>query len=386
MIITKEVEVKINRLNIEHYINQGFDVKLKDIIKIDPKFLTLGSNIKINIKCDICKHEKTSSYQKYLEYIKKDGIYMCKKCANIKIEQTNIEKYGVKRFNNRIKSKETIMKNFGVDNVSKIQDIKDKKINKSLEKFGCVNVFQSEEIKEKSKETLIRNYGVEHPLQNDELLKKSMNTCHKNHGVDYPSQSEELRNIRNSNNLIKFGKEHYTQTDEYKENVKLTNMKKYGFEWYMQSDDFKLKSMKTMNNEYGVDYPSQSSELYLKSQISGKRLKLHEGMNLYYRGSYEKDFLDFCHDNKICVEKGPTLSYIQKEKKKKYHSDFYFQKLNLIIEIKSKYYYDLYLESNILKKEYSIKNGYSFLFIIDKNYNEFINLLNDNIRNSLYDS
>lgn len=48
---------------------------------------------------------------------------------------------------------------------------------------------------------------------------------------------------------------------------------------------------------------------------------------------------------------------------------------NLIIEIKSNYYYEKYKELNIIKKLETIKQGYMYIIIIDKEYEEIKNLL-----------
>lgn len=54
------------------------------------------------------------------------------------------------------------LKSLGVDNPSKSEAVKQKKIEKSLEKYGTINVFQAEEIKEKSRATMMRRFGVPH--------------------------------------------------------------------------------------------------------------------------------------------------------------------------------------------------------------------------------
>lgn len=51
--------------------------------------------------------------------------------------------------------------------------------------------------------------------------------------------------------------------------------------------------------------------------------------------------------------------------------------MNLIIEIKSTYYYNLHKSKNILKKEYTIKGGYRYIIILDKSYDIFIKLYNE---------
>ena len=42
----------------------------------------------------------------------------------------------------------------------------------------------------------------------------------------------------------------------------------------------------------------------------------------------------------------------------------------MIIEVKSSYTYEYDLDKNITKKEYSIKSGFNFIFIIDKDYTD----------------
>lgn len=65
------------------------------------------------------------------------------------------------------------------------------------------------------------------------------------------------------------------------------------------------------------------------------------------------------------------IKYKLNENEHYYHPDFYLPDYNLIIEIKSSYTYNYDLNKNLSKKEYSIKNGYNFIFIIDKDYSEF---------------
>lgn len=54
----------------------------------------------------------------------------------------------------------TIKSKYGVDNISQIQSVKDKKTESSFFKYGTDNVLQSEIIKDKIKVTLLEKYGV----------------------------------------------------------------------------------------------------------------------------------------------------------------------------------------------------------------------------------
>ena len=57
--------------------------------------------------------------------------------------------------------KKTLQQKYGVDNISQLQEIKDKKEQTSLEHYGVKNVAQAQENKQKTKETCIDRYGVE---------------------------------------------------------------------------------------------------------------------------------------------------------------------------------------------------------------------------------
>ena len=59
-------------------------------------------------------------------------------------------------------------------------------------------------------------------------------------------------------------------------------------------------------------------------------------------------------------------------KNKIYFSDFYLENKNLIIEIKSSYTFNVDLKKNLAKQNACIEQGYNFIFIIDKNYDELI--------------
>jgi len=82
-----------------------------------------------------------------------------------------------------------------------------------------------------------------------------------------------------------------------------------------------------------------------------------------------------CEEKNILIENGPTIKYSIFGKNKIYFPDFYIPKLNLIVEIKSSYFYNLEEEINLIKKSYSELNNYKFIFIIDKDYSNFLSLI-----------
>ena len=85
MILTKEVTVKWCPTNTRHYKSLGYIYEYKGEFKIPIKHLTTNSNVKIDVKCDICGDIKTDlTYQSYNKNFSKYGIYTCHKCSYIK--------------------------------------------------------------------------------------------------------------------------------------------------------------------------------------------------------------------------------------------------------------------------------------------------------------
>ena len=181
--------------------------------------------------------------------------------------------------------------------------------------------------RKKAEQTCLNKYGVEHALQNKFLLEKSQETSLKNWGTKHPSQNEKI----------------------------------------------KIKILETCLKNFGVKYPMQDSSIHEKAQLNGKKIKTHKQTKLKYRGTYEKHFLDYCFNNGIKIEKSKSIKYEFENKKRVYHPDFYYASKNLIIEIKSAYTLNDDYEENLAKQKACIEQGYCFIFIIDKNYDEFFN-------------
>ena len=199
--------------------------------------------------------------------------------------------------------------------------INKKRVIAIQKKYGVDNVFQLKETKEKIKVTNMELYGVENPHQNEEIKNKAENTNIERYGARNPFQSEEI-----------------------KEKIKITNLKNYGFE-----------------------YPSQNKDFFDKKLKVGLLIKHID--HLTYQGSYEKEFIIKYKDN-IKIENGLSILYEYLGEKKVYHSDFYLPDFDLIVEVKSSYWYNKNLEMCNIKEKYT-KERHNYIMILDKNYVEF---------------
>jgi len=219
------------------------------------------------------------------------------------------------------------------------------KRNKVLKiKYNVDNVFQLEQIKNLSKKTKIEKYGNEY-YRNDNKIKET--------------------------NLEKYGCENVFQNEDIKEKIKNNNVIKYGVEYPIQLENVKEKCRKTNLKKFGVEYAQQNNEIFHKSKTF--LFKISEIYDIKYQGSYELNFLNFCENNNILymISKGKSIKYIQYNKIHYYHPDFFIDKLNLIIEIKSKYWWDKHIEKNLIKQNSVKEQGYDYIIIMDKDYSKF---------------
>jgi hypothetical protein len=135
-----------------------------------------------------------------------------------------------------------------------------------------------------------------------------------------------------------------------------------------------LKSRKKTNIRiFGVENPMQNKQIFIKNKISCMKIKNFR--NIKYQGSYELDFLIQYYKFFPDLINPLPIKYEFINKNRYYYPDFYIPSLNLIVEIKN-----LYLSNNdksiiMAKEKATINNGFNYIMIIDKNYEEFDNYL-----------
>lgn len=149
---------------------------------------------------------------------------------------------------NRIKKiKETTLKKYGVDSISKLDEVKNKKNNTNLKKYGTKIFLKSKIFKEKTKETNLKKYGYEHPIKSDIV-----------------------KNKRKDNNLKKYGVDSPSKIDIVKEKIKETNLKKYGVESVMQLDEVKNKNIESRTFDTIKRYKEKLGDDVEIKYINGK--------------------------------------------------------------------------------------------------------------------
>ena len=374
-----KIEIKSSRI-IGLLFKLGIKTKIGDIIYLPIDKLWYNSNLKVNVKCDICNKEKSLNFSLYNKNYNKYKIYCCSnKCSSFKnkltcleqygdenynnidkMKNTKLEKYGNENFNNIIKNKETCLKKYDDENYNNREKFK----NTCVEKYGVVNVFLHKDIIEKTKKTNLEKYNTEDSRSSEIVINKRKTTNLKKYGNEYYSNPDKTKETK----LKKYGNPVYNNREKQKE----TCLEKYGVISNSLTEDSKNKLRGTNYKKYGVYYPMQVEEFAIKQQKNS--LKIHYyNEDFYYQSSYEKDFLNYMNNKNLLnfIKRGKYIKYNFGDELKAYYPDFYLEELNLIIEIKSDYYYEKFLDKNLAKIDTCKKLGYEIIFIINKNYSEF---------------
>jgi hypothetical protein len=294
---------------------------------------------KRNLTAHINKqHSGIKNY--YEKWLKESGEGKCKFCGN-KTLFNSIKRGGYYSFcSNKCNGE------YGGKKAQTFE-IKEKRKQTNLEKYGVENVYQADEIKNKIKIDNLNKHNVEYNWQRIDVIKKSKQT-----------------------KINKYGDKDYNNSEK----AKKTCLEKYGVESYTQTNEYKEKTKKTCLEKYGVFSHNQNFEIHKKQQHKSLKIKKYKNTDLWYQGSYELDFLEKYYWKFPYITRGPTIKYFSNNKMHYYFPDFFIPSLNLVVEIKSSYYYKKF-ETNILEKEKAtIFRGFNYIIIIDKDYTEF-NLL-----------
>jgi hypothetical protein len=131
MILTRQITVKINESNFSYYENLGYEeIIIGEELLIPIELLSKGSHFKIKCQCDKCGIEKDVIYKNYVKYDVNWGEYYCRKCSEYKRKQTLQQNFGVDYpiQNKKVmqKMKKTLIKKYGVDNISKRENKQNK--------------------------------------------------------------------------------------------------------------------------------------------------------------------------------------------------------------------------------------------------------------------
>jgi hypothetical protein len=317
--------------------------------------------------------------QEKMNYCEKHDLYSkhkCKKCIVEKRQATMMEKYGVKNalHSTAIKEKKnkTCLDTYGVVHTFSHESVKDKIKKTNLTKYGVDCTLKVKEVRDKGAETMKELYGSEHAIQNPEIKKKRVKTYIEKYGVENALQKPEIVQKRKKTNLERYGTDEVLKRKDLQEQIRNTMIDTYGAANPLQCPEIKARKDKTCEELYGDKDIMHNPEIFekvVKNSFKRKEYTLPSGKTIMYQGyeniAYNKLLetigeSDFTND----VKKMPKVMYTQNDKVRRYYPDIYIPSQNRIIEVKSAYTFNRYLEQNKCKMRKCIEDGIKFEFWI----------------------
>ncbi len=317
-----------------------------------------------------------------------------------KIKTTNLEKYGVEHAmqRNDVKEKftQTILNKYGAEHTFKVPEIKEKCNKTILNKYKVDNAFKNEDIKQKIKTTNLQKYGVEHVSQRSDVKEKVKHTIMTRYGVTHHLQLKHILQKQWNTNMNKYNIKHCFHQqfakEKSKEQMKInkysinekkkrTCLIKYGTNHHLQNKNIFNKLKQTNFKKYGVFHNAQSAEIRHKQEMAGykfKQYKMPSG-NIRKLQGYEPFAIDELIQiyNEEQIKTGslnvPRIKYSMNYKEHYYFPDIYIPHENKLIEVKSSWTYNKYLETNKAKANEALAQGYNFeIWIYDAKKNKTI--------------
>lgn len=325
---------KVKNTCLEKYGNETYlgstkckeKTKQTSIIKYGVDHPSKSQEVKDKVKNTCLEKYSKTSYLGTDESIKKRKQIKLLKysdenyCNKDKIKKTKLLRYGNENYNNSDQNKLTCIERYGVDNPSKLEEVKQKKINTSIENYGTEYPIQNKIFQLKLKNIFITKYGVCNPFLLDTTIIKAHEKMLELYGVKHGFQSIEIQKKCVSNL-------------------------------------FKIKTYKFPSGR--ITYVLGYENIMLDILINETKIN-------------ENDILT----NTDC----PIIPWIDNIGKLHNHiPDIFIKSQNKIIEVKGEYTASINLEHILLKKQYAEKLGYIYqILVINKKTKSILYEINPN--------
>lgn len=273
--------------------------------------------------------DRIGDHQKYKwieeQYIKKYGKPVCETCGKyVKFRRDVPNRYCsftcLPNNWNQEKINITVKEKYNVDNVSFLNEIKDKISNSNKENYKN----NKKEIVDKFKSTCLERFGFDDPFKSPVIKSKCKDTMFERYGVDHPSKTLEFR-------------------------------------------DNSSKRMVKNNSEFDF------TDCY--------RIKKYKNTELFYQSLYEYDFLEYCEKNNILdkVKNGNIYNFLPEHTDYGFRTITDFCIGDIEIEIKSTYILEKQGGDVVIdiKRKAVESTGKQYLLILNKEYSEFNKIKNN---------
>ena len=182
---------------------------------------------------------------------------------------------------------------------------------------------------------MLERYDTTVPLRNTEIKDKWIKTNNEKYGSDYGLQNDIIKDKISATKLEVHGDINYNNRNKYRE----TCIERYGFDNPMKSEEIRDSMYKLFFEKHGERHPMHVKEFVNKCINNGLKIQQFKDTDIYYQSTYENDFLGKYYDI-INIERGEAVKYNYRGSEHVYYPDFLIPELNLIVEIKSSYWYE----------------------------------------------
>lgn len=217
--------------------------------------------------------------------------------------------------------------------------------------FG-LKIISKQESNQRRRETCLEKYGVDHISKLDSVINKKKETCLEKYGTEYCLQNKDVISKRRDTCLEKYGETTNLKTEETKIKIRKTCLEKYGVENATHHPLVCEKRKNTCLEKYGVDHPGKSSVIIEKRENKKREAKKIHIENILHDNGYE--LIDNFNSTRLYDDKGNYICWVKYNIKHIECGRVFEQDLHLVKNIKCPHCYP-YQSSGELKLREIIK-------------------------------
>jgi len=350
----------------KHYFN--LIIELTDFLPLNSslidRFYYIRNDLNQIKRCKYCKTKLVKNLK---------ATFCSPKCnINYQIENTDIVKRRSEQLSNTYKNKSEEDKKL----------IKKRRLETNLKKYGVTNNLNIPEVKDKKIKTWIKHYGVDNPSKAGPVKEKRKNTNKERYGGDTPFSGEKQKKLRAQTWQENYGVDNPWKNKNVRAKGEDTYFKNTGYRFPMHNPVVVKKVRDTFFDNEGKGKHNKGYRYKLYNFASGKQI-LIQG---YESGALDNYLLNIYNENEIennirIINKfNFEYSFTVSGLKRRYIPDFYIEKDNLFIEVKSLYFYYKQLKGIYLKAKSVIEKGYNFYLLVSYDNKKFKKITYEKIK------
>ena len=314
----------------------------------------------------------------------------------LKIKNVQVRTIKESSNNNRLeKYKKTCNNKYGVDNVSKLVVIKNKKIKTFLENYGVDNIFKTNEFISNLNLIMINKYGKKR-LSNGKKIRESKLNFSK-------EKWNEINEKTKNTYTLKYGEDHHTKTPQVRKNrseIIINWWNGLSSEQKMEFSEHRKMWWSNRTDEQRIIFSNQRKAYW--HNLSDLDLETFIKKNLEYISKTELIVKNFLDDN--------LIKYTQQVFVNRRNYDFLINNTKILIEVQGDYWHanpikyktgdlikypnknvvtaDSVWDNDFKKKLNAEKYGYKIIYLWEQEINLAVkhNNINKLILDKLYEN